>query len=110
MCCNYHNGSAKLQKYLIGLGAYDSEGMQLSCYTWFTLGISLNINVHTLRKIDMDYRIQGVNRCLVEMIDVWEKQSSPPKLSELLRALIISSMQCKAVDIAEAYGKYDNVI
>ena len=57
----------------------------------------------------MDYHIKGVDRCLAEMIDVWKKQSSPPKLSELLRALISSGMMCKAVDIAEAYGKYDNV-
>ena len=77
--------------------------------TWFTLGIYLNINQHTLRRIEMDYHIKGVNRYLVEMIDAWEKQSSPPKLSELLRALIRSGMMCKAVDIAEAYGKYDNV-
>ena len=77
--------------------------------TWFTLGIYLNINQHTLRRIEMEYLIQGVNRCLVEMIDVWKKQSSPPKLSELLRALISSGTMCKAVDIAEAYGKYDNV-
>ena len=57
----------------------------------------------------MDYRIQGVDRCLVELIHLWEQQSSDPKLSELLRALISSGMMCKAVDIAEAYGKYDNV-
>ena len=57
----------------------------------------------------MDYHIQGVNRCLLEMINVWENQSSTSKLSELLRALISSGMMCKAVDIAEAYGKYDNV-
>ena len=77
--------------------------------TWRTLGKYLNINQHTLRRIEMEYLIQGVNRCLVEMIDVWKKQSSPPKLSELLRALISSGTMCKAVDIAEAYGKYDNV-
>ena len=77
--------------------------------TWFTLGIFLNINQHTLRRIDMDYRIQGVNRCLVELIHLWEQQSCDPKLSELLRALISSGMKCKAVDIAEVYGKYDNV-
>ena len=58
----------------------------------------------------MDYRIQGVDRCLLEMIDVWEKQSSRPKLSELLRALISSGMMDKAVDIAKAYGKYDKLM
>ena len=74
--------------------------------TWCTLGIFLNINQHTLRKIDMDYRIQGVDRCLVELIHLWEQQSSDPKLSELLRALISSGMIYTAVNIARDYGKY----
>ena len=54
----------------------------------------------------MGYRIQGVDRCLLEMIAVWEKQSSPPKLSELLRALISSGMIYTAMNIARDYGKY----
>lgn len=54
---------------------------------WFHLGIRLGIKRDDLRKIELNYKGDGVERCKTEMLDFWRKNDANASLKKLTKAL-----------------------
>lgn len=56
---------------------------------WYNLGIKLKIDKHKLDRIETEHSRKGVERCLIEVVDYWQKNMDPSweKLAEAVQNL-----------------------
>ena len=54
---------------------------------WFLLGTYLNIEQHDLKKIQLQYSHDGIDRCKLEMVKCWRRNDPTANWQKLRQAL-----------------------
>ena len=75
-----------------------------SVVDWFHLGVSLKLPVAELQKIEADHR--KTDRCKIEMLDWWLRNTDLPTWSAIVMALKGIKMKALAQNIVIKYGKH----
>ena len=72
---------------------------------WHTLGIKLGLPVHTLRGIEINYSVHGLDRKRHEMISSWLNYDTEASWDKLASALKEMGMHVAAKKIAGKVGR-----
>ena len=71
---------------------------------WYSLGYLLNVPKYRLDTINIEHRISGGRRCLIEVFDYLYKEDKSPSWGQVVDALQTMGKKQRAKEISNKYG------